>query len=494
MKRLLTCLAAGTTMLTASAGNSPAPRLDGPEVVKLDWSTRSLQAVDLNHDGRLDLAVVNNDRGRIDLLLQTEPGKAAAPDARRPTTVNRWEPVLEDARFTKDNFVTGITVYDLVVADLDGDHRPDLVYTGDPDALTIVHQKSDGTWGEKQVIEIATPSQIVGNLRVGDLNGDGRPDIAVLGQKELSLLFQQADGSFSRPARYLLTDDNLFGLTLTDVNHDGRVDLLYLANHPREPMRVRYQGRTPGEFGPELAYSMEPARSSVQVLPGGKDQSPSYAYIEQRTGQLGIVRLQPRTGNGAESRSAVNDMPALQSGFDGPAGKRAARSPSSVTLRISVTPRSTTSAFSGFGPTIEYECATRRSIRAYAALARSTTAAACALSIQTRPSGRGGRRSTGLCADGYDGVNAGFASRSWRSSCRIAQKRAKCESVACLGAPSPCTTIALNAASAVFEQITRSMPFRPISAGESCRPGSPQNAAFSPIVSVKRRRLSPSVS
>ncbi|HEX2860426.1 MAG TPA: VCBS repeat-containing protein [Lacunisphaera sp.] len=303
MKCLPTCLVAGSMLTIAWAGTSPAPRFDGPEVVKLDWSTRSLQAVDLDHDGQLDLAIVNNDRARIDLLIQTKPGQTRGAEPRRAVPLSRWEPVLEDARFTKDNFVTGITVHDLVVADLDGDQRPDLVYTGDPDALTVVRQKSDGTWGDKRVIEIAAPAPIVGNLRIGDLNGDGRPDIAVLGQKELSLLFQQSDSSFGRPIRYLLTEENLFGLTLTDLNQDGRVDLLYLANRSREPMRVRYQGRTAGEFGPELAYGMEPARSSVQVMPGGKKgEPPAFAYIEQRTGQLGVVALQPGARDGNPSR------------------------------------------------------------------------------------------------------------------------------------------------------------------------------------------------
>ena len=52
----LAALVAGAT--------TPAPReiaLGGPEVLKLDWNTRSLHPVDLNKDGRTDLAVVNND-------------------------------------------------------------------------------------------------------------------------------------------------------------------------------------------------------------------------------------------------------------------------------------------------------------------------------------------------------------------------------------------------------------------------------------------------
>jgi hypothetical protein len=51
---------------------------------------------------------------------------------------NRWEPVVEDARFRKASVTTGVTVFDLVVGDFNGDGKPDLAYTGD---LEFVHNE-----------------------------------------------------------------------------------------------------------------------------------------------------------------------------------------------------------------------------------------------------------------------------------------------------------------------------------------------------------------
>ncbi|MFO8027429.1 MAG: VCBS repeat-containing protein, partial [Opitutales bacterium] len=48
-----------------------------PEVVKLDWSTRAMTPADLDGDGLKDLAVVNNDAGKIELLYQLPKGEAA---------------------------------------------------------------------------------------------------------------------------------------------------------------------------------------------------------------------------------------------------------------------------------------------------------------------------------------------------------------------------------------------------------------------------------
>ncbi|HEX2670069.1 MAG TPA: hypothetical protein VHM25_04315, partial [Polyangiaceae bacterium] len=47
--------------------------------------------------------------------------------------------------------------------------------------------------------------------------------------------------------------------------------------------------------------------------------------------------------------SAVKDIPALQSGFDGPAGKRAARSARGTTACMRASASSTARAFSGSG-------------------------------------------------------------------------------------------------------------------------------------------------
>ena len=87
--RLLPVLA-GVVLLIGpvSAGAATDPlagdgtvSLSGPEVVKLDWNTRALTPVDVDGDGLTDLAVVNNDRAAIELLLQIKPGSPPTPVA-----------------------------------------------------------------------------------------------------------------------------------------------------------------------------------------------------------------------------------------------------------------------------------------------------------------------------------------------------------------------------------------------------------------------------
>jgi len=288
----------------ASASAAPAtPRtavaLGGPEVIKLDWNTRALHAVDLNGDGRLDLVLINNDRGRIELLYQLDPSQPR-PTPGRAVADDRWEPVLEDARFRKESLTTGVTMYDLAVGDLNGDGRPDLVYTSDNDPLTIRYQQPDGRWGDKVVIDTPQPLEWASGLKIADLNGDGRNDIVMLAQKELVVIRQTPQGTLAPIERYPLTDENCYGLTICDVNGDGRPDLVYLAPGVRDSLRVRLQ--TPdGDFGSEQSYKLDPVRGGLALLPS-RAGAVAFASIHGQTGQMQVLSL-VRTNAGANSRS-----------------------------------------------------------------------------------------------------------------------------------------------------------------------------------------------
>lgn len=266
--------------------------LRGPEVIKLDWNTRALQAVDLDHDGRLDLAVVNNDRSAIDLLYQVKPG---TPLEKGPASIraNRWEPVLEDARFRKSSITTGITVFDLVTGDFNGDGRMDVAYTGDPQLLTVRYQEADGSWSEKKIAEAPIPSQLVGSFRAGDLDGDGRTDLIMLGQKELAIFYQDKNGQLLAPERYPLPDDSCYGLELCDVNGDKRTDLVYLCGNTRDALRVRLQ-MGERQFGPEQAYPIHSTRCTLQTLqPAMGKPNAVFAFAQEATGQFEEFRLEP---------------------------------------------------------------------------------------------------------------------------------------------------------------------------------------------------------
>ncbi|MDX2186852.1 MAG: VCBS repeat-containing protein [Opitutaceae bacterium] len=293
MTRKTTLLALFAAAASFGRAEGPVPssqlNLGGPLVVKLDWGTRALQSVDIDGDGLRDLAVVNSDRSAIDLLYQNRGG---ATPSNRVFQSNRWEPVVEDAPFRKSSVTTSTTVYDLAAADLNGDGRTDLVYTGDPDPLTIRYQKKDGTWQEQRIADAPAPSQGVGSTRVADLDGDGRVDYVVLGQKELAVFKQLPDGAgLGAPERYPLPEEGCYGLEIVDVDQNGLPDILYLVNASREPVRVRRQSAA-HHFGAELSYAIKPTRCTLQVLPPRPGATgPTFAFAQDTTGHMEEFRL-----------------------------------------------------------------------------------------------------------------------------------------------------------------------------------------------------------
>lgn len=282
---------AAAAVPAAAAEEPPPPVLDPPEVVKLDWNTRGLLAADIDGDGRTDLAVINNDRSRIELLYQRDPNAPPRSTSRRVVT-NRWEPELEDARFDKRPLTTGITLYDLAAGDLNGDGRADLVYTGEPDVLTVRYQSEDESWDDKRVLDVGKPLQFLTTLKIADVDGDKRNDLVVILQKEIVVLRQDAKGVLGVPERYALADDPCWSLDETDLNGDGRPDLVYMASGRRDGLRVRLQ-QPDTTFGPELAYRIEIARSTFQKVPRGDGKSPAFAYMQNQTAMLSVVALEP---------------------------------------------------------------------------------------------------------------------------------------------------------------------------------------------------------
>lgn len=276
-----------TVAATAAAADQPPVELGGPLVVKLSWGARALVAHDLDGDGRTDLALIDNDHARLDLLYQRRPGE---PNTRgRRSGLARWEPVLEDAPFRRETVATGIRGYALAVGDLDGDGRPDLVYTGRPDGLTVRYQDRKGDFERSRVLSDEDATGWISSLVVGDVDGDGRDDLAVLAKSALLVYRQRADGVLVGPDRYPLVGEDRHGLDLVDVDGDGRPDLLYQVPAGDHTLRLRLASAR-GELGAERTLELPPSRSTMQRLadPGA---APLLARIDAATGLVETLAI-----------------------------------------------------------------------------------------------------------------------------------------------------------------------------------------------------------
>ena len=302
-------------------------------ILKVEDRSEHLHAGDLDGDGTADLIVADDSHSRLDLFLRrTEP---VEPDA--PTRVNDLPEtgLYEHVKFPVDREVGG-----LVPGDFDGDGRLDLALVGLPDRLVLYFGPEGGDWsraGEVDSREIRLPdlNDTAHMLDAGDLNGDGRDDLAVLGTEKTYLLLQTADGTFGPADELRNTSSDLSLLQVADLDGDGRDDLSYTTEVGGERIfaaRLQHPiaaatgdgetagGEPGGELGPELQFDLAKPRS---ITLGDVDGEPGEEVLSVTggTGRLTVRKVvRPAVAAGAERATIPARL--TQYGFGGTGGER----------------------------------------------------------------------------------------------------------------------------------------------------------------------------
>jgi hypothetical protein len=241
------------------------------EIVKLTWGIKNLRTADFDHDGRTDIAVINNTDSRIEILLQkpaisSEDGQTHLPDA-NDSDINELTP---PSRFHKVPVPVSVKLANLVCGDLNSDGLADLAFYGEPRALYVLLQKAaessekKGTLSWKPLKKIKIDDGLLNSnsLECADINNDGKPDLILAGANSIYVLLQQSDGSLAEPVKYPTTS-RILALRIADFNGDKQNDLLMITNDSEKPLSVRF-GQQNGKLGPEVEFDFD-APSSIDV-------------------------------------------------------------------------------------------------------------------------------------------------------------------------------------------------------------------------------------
>ncbi len=223
----------------------------------------SIAAADLNGDGLPDVITANNYSHDLTILLNQGKGtfKAAAP--------------LNLSTSSTEPNPTAVTL-----ADLNGDGKMDAAFALSSGSAGVAFGKGDGTFQTP----VYYPTQ-AGSLLIvtGDLNGDGKPDLAVAngpqsGAGSISILLGAGGGTFGA-ATNLTTANNTNGLSLSDLNGDGKLDMVVLnqgtlgmAGDPGGIML--FLGKGDGTFQPPVAIAVRNNPSALVVADVNGDGKP----------------------------------------------------------------------------------------------------------------------------------------------------------------------------------------------------------------------------
>jgi hypothetical protein len=213
---------------------------------------------DLDGDGLKDIIVVNNARSKINLLYN-QTGKTNLTEKPKLTGKRELNELPPDARFRIDSIASEKRISSLVVADLNGDGRPDLAYYGDPRELIVLYNQGTNGWSAPKRWPLEDGLFSANGLCAGDLNGDGRTDLVLLGENCVYLLPQKEDHTLGEPQK-IPVSGSVKSVQVVDIDGDGRSDLLLMNWEDRAPFRFRLQ-KQDGSLGPEIYFSSVPIRS-----------------------------------------------------------------------------------------------------------------------------------------------------------------------------------------------------------------------------------------
>ncbi|WP_341735371.1 FG-GAP-like repeat-containing protein [Microcoleus sp. CAWBG640] len=208
-------------LLNTTATGATTPTF-APQVTFPTGDARSVSISDINGDGKPDLAVANFNSGNVSILLNTTPTNATTPTFA-----------------TKVNFTTGSGPVFVSIGDINGDGKPDLAVANfySSNASILLNTTATGATTPTFATQVTfATGDAPESVSIGDINGDGKPDLAVANRSDYSasiLLNTTATGAttptFATQVDFPTGNRPLF-VSIGDINGDGKPDLAVANN------------------------------------------------------------------------------------------------------------------------------------------------------------------------------------------------------------------------------------------------------------------------
>jgi gliding motility-associated-like protein len=199
---------------------------------------KRVKIADLDLDGKPELVVTNQSGNNITVLIN-QSTLGAISFSNTPSTVS----------------ITGAASTDgLAIDDLNGDGYPEIVLsqflTATSNLFILKNNSSLGNISLGNLTTIPLSGTVV-NLKVGDLDGDQKPDIAatqLLGSSISVFLNQGTGGNISfSTATAVSTEERPWGLDFGDLDGDGKTDIV-VASLTKKSLTLLNNESTPGNL------------------------------------------------------------------------------------------------------------------------------------------------------------------------------------------------------------------------------------------------------
>lgn len=190
---------------------------------------------------------------------------------------------------------TGVGPDSVAAGDLNGDGKEDLAVANAvlgllPGSVSVLLGNGDGTFHPQSTY----PSGGTGPsaIAIGDVNGDFKPDLAVANynSNSVGVLLGKGDGTFAAAALYTTTGSLPASVAIGDLNGDGKQDLVVADFGSAAVGPEVLLGNGDGTFQAGVAYATDPGgANSVAIADVNGDAKPDLVVPTDSTNAVSVL-------------------------------------------------------------------------------------------------------------------------------------------------------------------------------------------------------------